>query len=149
MAEAKTRPTTASVAKYLAAQAPAERRADCEAIARMLEAATKSKPVMWGDAIIGFGNEPVLYADGSTMDWPLMAFASRAQDIVLYNLRSADGFKEKLAAIVPAKLKGGCVHIKRLADVDEQALKALIVAAVKGRQRKAKDAKTKAAGRKS
>ncbi len=149
MVEAKTRPTTASVAKHLAAQVPAERRAACEAIARMLESATKSKPVMWGEEIIGFGNEPVLYADGSTMDWPLMAFASRAQDIVLYNLRSADGFKEKLAAIAPAKLKGGCVHIKRLADVDERALKALIVAAVKGRQQKAKDAKKKAAGRKS
>ncbi|MCE9601505.1 MAG: DUF1801 domain-containing protein [Gemmatimonadetes bacterium] len=143
MPEPKTRPTTASVAKHFASQSSAERRADCEAIARLLEAATKAKPVMWGDAIVGFGNEPVVYADGSTMDWPLMAFASRAQDIVLYNLRGADGFKERLAAIAPAKLKGGCVHIKRLADVDEKALKALIVAAVKGRKQKAKDSRKK------
>jgi hypothetical protein len=138
MAEAKTRPTTASVAKHLAALPTAERRADCEAIARMIEVATKAKPVMWGDDIIGFGNSPVVYADGSTMDWPLMAFASRAQDIVIYSLRSADDFPARLKAIAPAKLKGGCVHIKRLADVDEKALKALIVAAVKGRKEKAK-----------
>jgi hypothetical protein len=148
MAEAKTRPTTASVAKHLASQTPAERRGDCEAIARMLERATNATPVMWGDAIVGFGSAPVVYANGTTMDWPLMAFASRAQDIVLYNLRSADGFKERLAAIAPAKLKGGCVHIKRLADVDETALEALIVAAVKARKAKATDAK-KAAGRKT
>ena len=141
MAEPKTRPTTASVAKYIAAQATPERRADCAAIAKLLEAATKAKPVMWGDAIIGFGNEPVVYADGSTMDWPLMAFAARAQDIVLYNLRSADDYKDKIAAVGAAKLKGGCVHIKRLADVDEKALKALIVAAVKGRKAKAAAAK--------
>ena len=77
----------------------------------------------------------VAYADGSTLDWPLMAFASRAQDIVLYNLRGADGFKELLAACAPAKLKGSCVHVKRLADVDQKAFKALIVAAVKARKR--------------
>jgi hypothetical protein len=140
MAEAKTRPTTASVAKHFAAQASPERRGDCKAIAKMLERATKDPLVMWGDAIVGFGNHPVVYADGTSMDWPLMAFASRAQDIVLYNLRSADGFKERLAAIAPAKLKGGCVHIKRLADVDQKALEALIVAAVKVRKAKAKDA---------
>ncbi|MBK7908036.1 MAG: DUF1801 domain-containing protein [Gemmatimonadetes bacterium] len=135
MAEAKTRPTKASVAKHIAAQSTPERRADCATIVRLLEAATKAKPVMWGDAIIGFGSAPVVYANGSTMDWPLMAFASRAQDIVLYNLRGADGFKELLAACAPAKLKGSCVHVKRLADVDPKALKALIVAAVKARKR--------------
>jgi len=100
---------------------------------------------MWGDEIIGFGNEPVVYADGRTMDWPLLAFAARAQDIVLYNLRGADGFKDRLAAIAPAKLKGGCVHIKLLADVDQRALQALIMAASRGRTQKAKDARKKAA----
>ncbi len=147
MAAPKTRPTTASVAKHLASLPSPERRADCQAIARMLERATKATPVMWGDEIIGFGNEPVVYANGSTMDWPLMAFASRAQDIVLYGLRSADGFKERLAAIAPAKLKGGCVHVKRLADVDEKALESLIAAAVKGRRQKAKAAPKKATKR--
>jgi hypothetical protein len=144
MAEPKTRPTTASVAKYLAALTPPERRADCESIARMFEDATGEKPVMWGDAIVGFGNEPIVYANGTSMDWPLMAFASRAQDIVLYGMRSADGFAARLAAIAPAKLKGGCVHIKRLRDVDQTALNALIDAAVKGRQAKAKGAKSAA-----
>lgn len=138
MAELKTRPTTASVAKHLAAIAPPDRRADCEAIAHMLENATGAKPVMWGDAIIGFGSEPIVYANGTSMDWPLMAFASRAQGIVLYNLPSADAFADRLNAIAPAKLQGGCVHIKRLRDVDQQALNELIVAAIKGRQAKTK-----------
>jgi hypothetical protein len=113
----------------------------------MFERATKEKPVMWGDAIVGFGNEPVVYANGTSMDWPLMAFSPRAQDIVLYSLRSADDFAKRLAAIAPAKLKGGCVHIKRLADVDAQALESLIVAAVKGRQAKAKAATAKVAAK--
>ena len=132
---------------HFAGQMPPERRADCEAISRMLEKASKAKPVMWGHAIVGFGNEPIVYADGSVMDWPLVAFASRAQDIVLYNLRSADDLKQHLAAIKPAKLQGGCVHIKRLADIDTKALNAFIVAAVKSRKERAKAmaAKAKAA----
>lgn len=149
MAEPKTRPTTASVAKYLAAITPTDRRADCEAIARMLEAATGEKPVMWGDAIIGFGNEPIMYANGTSMDWPLMAFASRAQDIVFYGLRSADGFAQRLKAIAPAKLKGGCVHIKRLSEVDQSALNALLVAAVKQRRAKAEAAAAKVPAKKA
>ena len=155
MAEAKTRPTTASVAEHIASQATPERRDDCEQLATMLEQATKTKPVMWGDAIIGFGNEPAVYADGSTMDWPIVAFASRAQDIVRYNLRSADDFPARLAAIAPAKLKGGCVHIKRLRDVDVKALMALmalmalIVAAVKGRKQKATLAGKKSVSRRA
>lgn len=144
MAEPKTRPTTASVAKYLAAITPPDRRADCESIAHMLERATGAKPVMWGDAIIGFGSEPIVYANGTSMDWPLMAFASRAQGIVLYGLPSADAFAERLKAIAPAKLQGGCVHIKRLRDVDQQALNDLIVAATAGRQSKSKAATTAA-----
>ena len=105
MAEAKTRPTTASVAKHLASQSPPERRADCEAIARMIARATNEKPVMWGDAIVGFGNAPVVYANGTSMDWPLMAFASRAQDIVLYNLRSADRFTMSPRRATPAAMR--------------------------------------------
>ena len=144
MAEPKTRPTTASVAKYLAAITPPDRRADCEAIAHMLERATGAKPVMWGDAIIGFGSEPIVYANGTSMDWPLLAFASRAQGIVLYGLPSADAFAERLKAIAPAKLQGGCVHIKRLRDVDQQAFNDLIVAATAARQSKSKAATTAA-----
>ena len=44
-------------------------------------------------------------------------------------------WRSGIAACAPAKLKGSCVHVKRLADVDPKALKALIVAAVKARKR--------------
>jgi hypothetical protein len=149
MAEAKTRPTKASVAKYLAAITPAERRADCQVISTMLEKAAKAKPVMWGSAIIGFGSERLVYTSGAELDWPIVAFANRTQGIVLYGLRSADDFKARLAAIKPAKLQGGCVYIKRLADVDAKALNALVVAAVKGRKAKAAAPKKKVPAKKA
>ena len=67
--------------------------------------------MMWGDAIVRFNNEPIAYAGGSTMDWPFLALASRAQNIVLFRLRSGDGFAERLAAITPRKLEGDCASL--------------------------------------
>lgn len=133
MAEPKTRPTKSSVAAFLERQSTPERRADCHTIARMLEKATGAAPVMWGDAIVGFGSAPVMYANGTSMDWPMLAFSPRAQDIVLYGLRRADDFPQHLAAVAPAKLKGGCVHLKRLSGIDQRALEALFAAAARGR----------------
>jgi hypothetical protein len=133
MAEPKTRPTTASVSAFLDRQTTPERRADCHAIARLLEKATGATPVMWGDAIVGFGSAPVVYANGTSMDWPLLAFSPRVQDIVLYGLPRADDFERRLAAVAPAKLKGSCVHLKRLSGIDPRALEALFAAAARGR----------------
>jgi len=145
MAEPKTRPTKASVAAFLERQAAPERRADCQAIARMLEQATGATPVMWGDAIVGFGSAPVVYANGTSMDWPLLAFSPRAQDIVLYGLRRADDFPQHLAAVAPAKLKGSCVHLKRLSGIDQRALETLFAAAARGRADATASAKNAAA----
>ena len=64
MAELKTKPTDASVAKFFAAVKDPGVRADCLAIAAMMEAATKSKPRMYGSAIIGFGTRTIVYAGG-------------------------------------------------------------------------------------
>ena len=54
MSELKTRPTAASVSEFLAQQGD-QRRADCEAVLRMMEAATGERAEMWGAAIVGFG----------------------------------------------------------------------------------------------
>lgn len=148
MAEPKTRPTAASVAAFLDRQTTPERRADCHAIARMLEKATGATPVMWGDAIVGFGSAPVVYANGTSMDWPLLAFSPRAQDIVLYGLRRADDFPRRLAAVAPAKVKGSCVHLKQLSGIDLAALEALFAAAA-GARAKAKTPAKKAPAKKA
>lgn len=102
MAEAKTRPTKASVAKHIATQtttrAPRRLRDDRPPAGDRHQG--QAGDVGRRDHRVR--QRTVVYADGSTLDWPLMAFASRARDVVLYNLRGADGFKELLAACAPA-----------------------------------------------
>lgn len=56
MAENKTKPTAADVADYFAAIADPARRADCEALAKLIGKVTKHEPAMWGSSIVGFGS---------------------------------------------------------------------------------------------
>lgn len=138
MAAAKTRPTAASVPAFLAKAAKGDRLADAKAIVAMMEKATRKKAVMWGSAIIGFDTYPVKYADGRVEEWPLVAFSPRATAFVLYMAyrKHADLVKK----LGKHKAAGGCLHVKRLADVDAKVLQALITASAKTRKAAARGA---------
>lgn len=92
MAEPKTRPTDASVDEFIAGVADETRRNDAVVITALMAKITKQKPVMWGDAIIGFGSTAIVYANGSEMDWPVVAFSPRKANTVLY--LSLDGYEK-------------------------------------------------------
>ena len=55
MAELKTKATKASVSAFINNIEDAARRKDCKALVAMMAKATKKRPVMWGPAIVGFG----------------------------------------------------------------------------------------------
>src|SRR5205807_4530647 len=84
MAEAKTKPTKQSVTDFIKNLPHAQTRADCSAIAKLMEAATKSKGVMWGSSIAGFGIKIIMYAGVKEADWPLLGFSPRKQNLTLY-----------------------------------------------------------------
>ena len=130
MAEPKTHPTDASVPEFLAAQPPA-RQADCERLVAIMTAATGQPPVLWGSAIVGFG----AYAIGSgakAAEWPVVAFSPRKTELVVYlpGGFAIDAAAGTLAALGAHRLGKGCLYLKRLADVDETVLAALVADAV-------------------
>ncbi len=124
MADIKTRPTGASVAKFLGEVADEQRRADAKKLAKLLRAATGQTARMWGDAIVGYGTYTLRYASGKTLDWPMLAFSPRKQSLTLY-VTGLRQYKDLLAKLGPHKASGVCLHLKRLADVDEKVLVAL------------------------
>ncbi len=131
MAEPKTKPTRESVAAFLKRATDGDRRKDAATIARMMQAATGAKGVMWGTGIVGFGSRPIPYADGRTADWPIAAFAPRKQDLTLYVGRRFEGADKLLPKLGKHKMSGGCLHIKRLSDVDMAVLAKVIAGSVK------------------
>ena len=66
MAEPKTKKTTASVSEFLKAVKDEQIRKDCQAVSKLMKAATGKSPKMWGMAIVGFGEYRYVYATGRT-----------------------------------------------------------------------------------
>ena len=127
MAEPRTKPTTASVRAFLDAKVkdPA-RHADCEAVSALMQDVTKAPPVLWGTSIVGFGQYRYKYATGREGDWPLTGFAPRSKQLVLYVMPGCDGYDDMVAALGPVKRGVSCIYVKRLADLDQKALRRLV-----------------------
>ena len=135
MAEAKTKPTKQSVKDFISTLPDPQTRADCSAIAKLMEAATGSKPVMWGSSIVGFGTKKIMYAGGREADWPLIAFSPRTQNLTLYVMSGKGSHTDLLAKLGKHSVGRGCLYLKRLSDVDVPTLEKLIKAAVKRKKR--------------
>jgi Domain of unknown function (DU1801) len=130
-AELKTKLTKASVAAFLKRVADADRRKDCQTVARIMEKAVKAEPRMWGANIVGFGTYHHKYASGREADWFLAGFAPRKLDLTLYIMGGLDRFPAILERLGKYKIRGSCLHVKRLADVDQAVLGELVSASVK------------------
>ena len=61
---------------------------------------------------------------------PLACFSPRKTAIVLYQLTKSPGSQPLLQKLGKHTISGGCLHIKRLADVDQTVLQALVVNSV-------------------
>ena len=131
MAELKTKKTEASVDDFLSRLPSEETRKDCFEIAKIMKQVTKEEPKMWGPSIIGFGTTHLKYASGRELDWMLIGFSPRKQNLTLYIPGSLDTYADLLEKLGKHKTGGGCLYIKTLKDVDAKVLKELIQRSVK------------------
>jgi len=131
MAEPKTKVNDASVADFLGAIPDEQVRQDCQAIVDIMQAATNDKPRMWGTSIVGFGQYHAVYASGQEIDWMLIGFAPRKQNITLYIMSGFEQYDELLTTLGKYSCRKSCLYIKRLADIHLPTLKKLVIASVK------------------
>jgi hypothetical protein len=128
-AKLKTRANANSVTGFLAKVDP-ERRADCEAIVRLMSAATGEEPEMWGASVIGFGRYNYKYESGREGEWMMTGFSPRKNDLTLYIMPGVKAFPELVKKLGRHKTGVSCLYIKKLADVDTRVLKQLIETSV-------------------
>jgi len=126
MAEQKTKPTNQSVKEFLNKIPEAERRADCFAVAKIMEEITGEKPKMWGPSIVGFGSYHYKYASGREGDWPEMGFSPRKKDLTLYIMMGFEKHADLMEKLGKHSTSKSCLYIKRLSDVHIPTLKKLI-----------------------
>jgi hypothetical protein len=130
MAELKTKENDESVEDFLLAVENESARADCRELVEMMSRATNSAPKMWGPSIVGFGRRRVKYSTGREIDWLVVGFSPRKQNLSLY-LSTGEAWNEELLGRLGKHKTGmGCLYVKRLSDVDRNALLELIGEAV-------------------
>ncbi len=92
-----------------------------------MAAVTGEPPAMWGASIIGFGTYHYRYPTGREGDSALASFSPRRQHLAIYLIGEfATRHRSVLARLGPHKAGKGCLYIRRLDEVDEDALRELI-----------------------
>jgi hypothetical protein len=125
MADIKTKRTAASPAAFIRQVADEQRRRDCREIAALMREVTGHPPKMWGPGIVGFDRYRYTLASGKEHEMLLTGFSPRKQDLVLY-LGPGLQHATLRARLGKHKAGQGCLYLKRLDDVDRDALRALI-----------------------
>ena len=129
------RPTDAPVAAFLAQVPDERRRADARRLCVLMQEITGEKPAMWGTSIVGFGSYHYRYASGREGDSALASFSPRSQHLAIYLVGEFESrHRSVLARLGPHKTGKGCLYIKRLDDVDQDALRELIDRSVRVRK---------------
>ena len=130
-AELQTKKTEARVEDFLNSVADEKRRADAFRVFEIYKRVTGEEPKMWGPAIVGFGDRKYKYPDGREMDWMIAAFSPRKQNMTLYVICDSPKQPELLAKLGKHTTSVSCLYIKKLSDVDEKVLEAIVKDAYK------------------
>src|SRR5580658_10223361 len=130
MTDNKTKPAQQTVDAFINAIPDETKRADATALLKLMRAATAEEPKMWGPSIIGFGSYHYKYESGREGDTPLAGFSPRKTATVLYGVTGFVDSEALLAKLGKFTTGKGCLYIKKLADVDQKALEALVLRSV-------------------
>lgn len=127
MYEQKTKETDNSVIEFIEEIESVKKREDAYKLLDLFTETTGYEAKMWGPSIIGFGSYHYKYASGHEGDAPLAAFSPRKAKISLY-LDQGEPSREELLKDLGKHTAGvSCVYVNKLADIDLEVLKELIV----------------------
>lgn len=132
MAELKTKPTDMDVNDFILSFADSDqKRKDSFELIKLMKEITGSEPKMWGPSIIGFGSYHYK-SERSTQegDWPLVGFSPRKSAISLYVYTGAKEHEYLLDELGKFKIGKVCIYVKKLSDINLEALKNLTKATI-------------------
>jgi hypothetical protein len=130
MAQNKTKPTNASIADYIASRADEQQHSDCRELMALLREITRQTPKMWGPSIVGYGVYRYTYESGHTGEAPVVGFAIRGRELVIYLLAESQRQMSLLSKLGKHRMGKSCLYFKRLADLDKSVLEQLVANSV-------------------
>src|SRR5688572_3105316 len=138
MAEIKTKQTNANVREFINQFVDSDqKRKDSFELIKLMQEFTGFKPKMWGPSMIGFG----VYHYKSERsrqegDWPLVGFSPRKAAISLYVYTGAKEHEYLLKDLGKFTIGKACIYVKKLSDINQDALKRLMKVSIDYTQKK-------------
>lgn len=132
MAELKTRQHDADVFEFIATFTNTDqKREDSYELVKLMQEVTGQPPKMWGPSMIGFGSYHYK-SDRSKQegDWPLVAFSPRKAAISLYLFSGYPEHEYLLKDLGKYTIGKACIYVKKLSDINIEALKRLMYATI-------------------
>ena len=126
MSELKTRQHDGDVDAYLDSVENPRRREDARRVLTLMREVTGERPKMWGSSIVGFGSYHYTYASGREGDWPVVGFAPRRQNLVLYIMPGFARYESLLARLGKHRTGKSCLYVNKLDDIDPEVLEELV-----------------------
>jgi len=140
MAEIKTKQTEADVHEFINsfAETP-QKRKDSFELLKLMQDFTGYEAKMWGPTMIGFGSYHYK-SERSTQegDWPLIGFSPRKAAISLYVYTGSPEHEYLLEDLGKFKMGKACIYVKKLSDINQEALKKLMKVSIEFLQSKYK-----------
>ncbi len=128
--ELKTKETDNSVIEFIETVESPKKREDAYRLLEIFTETTGYEAKMWGPSIIGFGSYHYKYPTGHEGDFMLVGFSLRKAKISLY-FATGDSKREELLERFGKHTTGkACVYINKVADIDVEVLKELILQSV-------------------
>ena len=126
----KSAKTKASVTSFVNKQSPQQKK-DSKTLIKLMREVTGSKPAMWGESIIGFGDVHLKYASGRELDWFKIGFSPRKNNLSLYVLCESPLVESLLKQLGPHKKGKVCLYVRALDIIDVTVLEKIIKLASK------------------
>lgn len=131
MYELKTKENDKSVIEFIEAVDNPKKREDAYKLLDIFTETSGFQAKMWGSSIIGFGKYHYKYNTGHEGDAPLVGFAPRKAKISLYFAPGESEREELLKSFGKHTSGKACVYINKIADIDVEVLKTLIIQSIK------------------
>jgi hypothetical protein len=127
MAENKTKVTNQNVYQFIDTNLNSEQKIkDSHRIIEIMKQVTGCEPRMWGPSIIGFGSYHYSYDSGHKGEAPILGFSPRKAAISLYITYDNEKQRSLIDRLGLFKEGKACLYVKKLSDIDENVLKALM-----------------------
>jgi len=133
-AKNKTVGTDGDVAEFIGGIENDTKREDAQALIELMGGITGAPPKMWGASIVGFGDRHMVYDSGREVDWFLVGFSPRKQNMTLYIMDGFDNYDDLLGRLGKHTTGKSCLYVKRLEQIDMDVLTDLVTESVQSVQ---------------